>query len=76
MSIRATHRVKDSTNKTVGFIINGNYSNYYDAVKNISLIDNLTLASNGVLRSKTGELPVQFIKDVAVRYRGKIRKPE
>lgn len=64
MSIKATHRVKDSTNKTVGFIINGNYTNYYDAVKNISLIDNLTLSSNGVLRSKTGELPVQFIKDV------------
>lgn len=64
MSIRATHRVKDSNNKTVGFIINGNYTNYYDAVKNIDLIDNLILTSNGVVRSKTGELSVQTIKNV------------
>ncbi|MBD5480424.1 MAG: hypothetical protein HDR14_14255 [Lachnospiraceae bacterium] len=64
MSVKATHRVKDSSNKTVGFIINGNYTNYYDVVRNIKLIDNLALMSNGTVRSKVGELPVQSIKAV------------
>lgn len=54
MSVRATHRVKDSNNKTVGFIVNGNYTNYYNAVKNINLIDNLILTSKGAVRSKEG----------------------
>lgn len=64
MSVKATHRVKDSNNKTVGFIVNGNYTNYYNAVKNINLIDNLILTSKGAVRSKEGELPVQSIRIV------------
>lgn len=63
MGIRATHRVTDSGNRTTGFIIDGNYTNYYDAVRNISLIDNLTLTPDGI-RAEESELPVQSITDV------------
>lgn len=68
MGILATHRVINSSHQTVGFIVDGNYTNYYDALKNISLIDNLIQASDGV-HVKEGQLPVQTIKDVnANRY--------
>lgn len=43
MGIIATHRVTDSNNQTAGFMINGTYTAYYDAVRNINLIDNLIL---------------------------------
>lgn len=69
MGIRATHRVTDSGSQTTGFIIDGNYTNYYDVVKNVSLIDNLTLAPEGVC-AEEGELPIQSIKNVnKERYR-------
>lgn len=45
MGIIPTHRVTDRGNQTVGFMINGTYTAYYDAVRNVSLIDNLTLKS-------------------------------
>ncbi len=69
MGIIATHRVTDSGNQTVGFMINDSYTAYYDVVRNISLIDNLILTPDGVC-AEEGELPVQSIREVnEKRYR-------
>lgn len=54
--MRATHRVKDSRNKTVGFIVDSRFYGQYAVRNGIQLIDNLSLTRNGVIRSKK-ELP-------------------
>lgn len=41
--LTATHRVKDSSNNTIGFIINKQFYTDYYLEKNIEYIDNLTL---------------------------------
>lgn len=64
MSILATHRVKNSLHKTVGFIINSEYRNYYDVQRNLTLIDNLISDTTETIRSKKGTLPVRTIRDV------------
>ena len=63
--MKAIYRVKNSENKTVGFILdNKKYIPYYSVLYNISLIENLTSDSNGVIKSKKGTLPVSYIKDI------------
>lgn len=64
MGITASHRVKNSKNKTVGFIINQKYMQYYDVFRNIQLIDNLILTSSGIIKSRQGRLKECCIKDI------------
>ena len=52
--VKATCRVKDSNNKTVGFIIDDYYVKYYAALQNVGLISNLKEVSGGILKSKNG----------------------
>ena len=37
--------------KTTGFMVDGSYVKYYDALQNIDLIDNLAVTEDGVIRS-------------------------
>lgn len=55
-NLKATHRVKNSNNKTVGFIVDNNYVKYYDALQNINLIDNLNVTIDNIIKSKRGRL--------------------
>lgn len=64
MNITATHRVKDSQGKTVGFVIDHEYRHYYDVLRNIALIDNLTLDESGEIVWGDEELPVRYIADI------------
>lgn len=50
--MQATHRVKDSNNKTIGFIVDNTFFTDYFVAQNISSIDNLTITKNGIIRSK------------------------
>lgn len=52
----ATHRVKDSSNKTIGFIAESRFYTTYTVLDNIVYFDNLKILKNGVIRSKR-ELP-------------------
>ena len=54
--LRASSRVKNKNGKTTGFIIDNRYIKYYDALQNISLIDNLTATKDGIIKSKKGTL--------------------
>lgn len=54
----ATHRVKDSNSKTVGFLLDdGGFYTDYSIINNISIVENLTLLNNGALRCDR-ELPI------------------
>lgn len=47
----ATHRVINSNNKTVGYIINNNFINMYNIRRRIDGIDNLRILSNNIIRA-------------------------
>ena len=53
----ATYKVKDSTGKTAGFIINDTFYTDDYIKNNINYVDNLVLTENGVIKA-TKELPV------------------
>lgn len=54
-----THRVKNSNNKTCGFIIdNKKYQTYYNVLNNIELFDNITIVDGNIIKSKKGKLKV------------------
>ncbi len=59
----ATHRVKNSDNETVGFIINNRFVNIDNVENNVDGVDNLTLLKSGTIRAKS-ELPVVRILDL------------
>lgn len=65
--MKATHRVKDSSGNTAGFIIGGTFYLLYDVKSNIEIIDNLVLTSNDVVKAKR-ELPIINYKDVVSKY--------
>ena len=48
--LKASAQVKNSNKRTTGFIIDGNYVKYYDALQNISLIDNLDITADGCIK--------------------------
>jgi hypothetical protein len=50
--MQATHRVKDYNNNTIGFIIDKHFYTTYSIINSISLIDNLQVQKNGVVRAK------------------------
>ncbi len=52
----ATHRVKDSNGKTIGFIIDDTFYVDYYIKKNIQYIDNLSLTKNDIIKANE-ELP-------------------
>ena len=56
MGMIATHRVKDSNGRTVGFIINDTFYTDYYIKSNIQYIENLKLIKNDVIRADR-ELP-------------------
>ena len=61
----ATHRVKDSTDKTVGFIIDNHFYTDYDVKENISLVENVEILDDGVLSVKK-EIPVVGYKQAVI----------
>ena len=48
--LKASAQVKNSNKRTTGFIIDGNYVKYYDALQNISLIDNMDITTDGCIK--------------------------
>lgn len=60
--MKATHRVKNSSRETVGFIVDNDYVKYYDALQNIDLVDNLSLTTDREIKPENGEL-----EDIDVR---------
>ena len=62
--MKATHRVKDSSNNTVGFIIENQFIALYNVINNINSIDNLKITFNGIIKAKE-ELPcVRYVDAV------------
>lgn len=60
-----THRVKNSNNKTCGFIVDSSgYTPYYTVYNNIQSFNNVTAGTNGVIKSKNGKLPIITKKHV------------
>jgi len=49
--LRALAEVINNEKKTTGFMVDGSYVKYYDALQNIDLIDNLAVTEDGVIRS-------------------------
>lgn len=49
--MRALAEVINNEKKTTGFMVDGSYVKYYDALQNIDLIDNLAVTEDGVIRS-------------------------
>ena len=64
----ATHRVKDSSNNTTGFIINKQFYTDYYIKKNIEYIDNLIITKSGIIKAKK-RLPEIYYKDTVVRWK-------
>lgn len=62
--MNATYKVKNRENKTAGFIVDGNYVKYYNAFVNIDLIDNLSVAEDGTIESKSGTLKEITVKQI------------
>ncbi len=54
--MKATVRVRNKEKRTTGFIVDGNYIKYYNALQNINLIDNLFVTKDGVIKSKNKAL--------------------
>ena len=54
--LKASARVCNKEKRTTGFIVDGEYVKYYDALQNINLIDNLFAAKDGVIKSKNKDL--------------------
>lgn len=49
-TLRALAEVINNEKKTTGFMVDGSYVKYYDALQNIDLIDNLAVTEDGVIR--------------------------
>lgn len=62
--MNATYKVKNRENKTAGFIVDDNYVKYYNAFVNIDLIDNLCVAEDGTIESKSGTLKEITVKQI------------
>lgn len=70
--MEAIQRVKDSSNKTIGFILNdGSFYTDYFIAKNIDMIDNLKILNNGIIRSNR-ELPIISYKTISLRKYAKL----
>lgn len=54
--LKASARVRNKEKRTTGFIVDGSYIKYYDALQNINLIDNLFITTDGVIESKNTAL--------------------
>lgn len=68
----ATHRVKNSDNETVGFVVNNRYINNYLVESNITNIDNLRVLKSGVIRASK-QLPVIYYKDLMLQEYNRIK---
>lgn len=62
--MKALKRVKNSKNKTVGFITDIGYVKYYLALQNVNRIDNLRVIKNNVLKSKNTKLDIVNVSDI------------
>lgn len=60
----ATHRVKDSSSNTIGFIIDGTFYTDYTVKNNIDIIDNLKILKSGTIRAKKKLLDVDYRKTI------------
>ena len=74
MGMIATHRVKDSTGKTVGFIVNGTFYTDYHIKSDIQYIDNLSITKTGIIRAKKELLEVDYKTYVNGREYNKLKK--
>lgn len=57
-------KVINKEGNTVGFIIDNDYVKYYDALKNIDLIDNLFLAEGNTIISKQKDLEIFKVRQI------------
>lgn len=62
--MRAEIRVKNSEDKTVGYIIDSSFAAIADVRNHISLIDNLIVDEKGDIQSEGGTLPVKYMREV------------
>lgn len=56
----ATHRVKDSSNKTIGFIAESRFYTIHNIVENIDYFDNLRILKNNIIKSKIKLPEIQY----------------
>ncbi len=70
----ATHRVKDKTGETLGFIIDNIFYTEKEVRHSIQYIKNLDLLSNGVLRAKQKLLDMEYSLVLEMIYREKCEK--
>lgn len=59
--LKATGKVLNSNQETTGYIVNDSYTPYYNVLKNIELIDNLSVNTEGIIQVKKEELPIYDI---------------
>ncbi len=64
ISMNASGKVIDKEGKTVGFIVENAYVKYYDALKNIDLIDNLYISKDNVIVSKQKDIDTFCIRQI------------
>ena len=64
----AKYRVKNSSNETVGFMVDGGFYNIATIKQNIDYIDNLSVLRNGVVRAKKAIKDIQY-RDIVTRRR-------
>lgn len=50
--MKASARVRNNDKRTTGFIVDGSYVKYYDALRNIDLIDNLYVTEEGSIEAR------------------------
>ena len=62
--MKATHCVKNHKNQTTGFVVDGSYVQYYNALNNVDLIDNLSIDSDGNIKSSIEDMPVIDIREI------------
>lgn len=67
-------RVQNGKGDTVGFIVDGEYVKYYDALKNIDLIENLNLTDDGKIVSEADRATISVRRVNAEIYRERCRK--
>lgn len=62
-----THRVKNSSHKTCGFLADQKYNTYYNVRNNIDLFDNVKIVDGEVLESAGESLPVLQKSEINAR---------
>lgn len=62
--MKASARVRNNDKRTTGFIVDGSYVKYYDALRNIDLIDNLYVTEEGSIEARGETLEETDVRTV------------